>query len=295
VTEGRVPYAGGETWYRIVGGRDEPGKLPLLCLHGGPGAPHDYLEPLGRLADTGRRVIFYDQIGGGRSWIEAHPSTWTVELFVGEVGAVREALGLDRIHLFGSSWGGMLAMEYALTQPEGLASLVLSSSPPSIPAWAEETNRLRRELPADVQRVLDDHEAAGTIDSPEYEEAAMEFYKRHVCRLDPWPDYLQRTFVGLREHPEVYTTMQGPNEFVITGTLKDWDIADRLGEIRLPTLITAGRQDEFTPRQAETLHAGIAGSELVTFEHSSHMQFAEEPERYLEVVATFLGRVEAAA
>jgi len=208
------------------------------------------------------------------------------------VQTVRDALGLDRIHLFGSSWGGMLAMEYALTQPAGLASLVLSSSPPSIPVWAAETSRLRSELPAEVRAVLDEHEAAGTTDSPEYEEAEMAFYRRHVCRLDPWPDFLLRTFTGLREHPDVYVTMQGPNEFVITGTLKDWDIIDRLGEIRVPTLITSGRYDEFTPRQAQTLHEGIAGSELVTFEDSSHMQFTEEPERYREVVGDFLGRVE---
>ena len=292
MTEGAIPYAGGETWYRIAGDGEEPGKLPLVCLHGGPGALHDYLEPLGGLAATGRRVVFYDQIGCGNSWVEKDSSFWTVELFVEEVAAVRDALGLDRIHLFGSSWGGMLAMEYALTQPDGLASLVLSSSPPSIPVWEEETGRLRRELPAEVQAVLDEHEAAGTLDSPEYQEATMEFYNRHVCRLDPWPDYVVRSFAGLEEHPEVYMTMQGPNEFVITGTLKDWDITDRLGEIDVPTLITAGRHDEFTPRQADALHRGIPGSRFVTFEHSSHMQFVEEPERYRRVVADFLDHVE---
>jgi proline-specific peptidase len=292
VTEGRIPFRGGETWYQVVGDGDEPGKLPLVCLHGGPGAPHDYLEPLGALAETGRRVVFYDQIGCGKSWLEADPSTGTVELYVDELHNVRDALGLDRIHLFGSSWGGMLAMEYALTRPAGLASLVLSSSPASIPVWAEETNRLRKELPAEVQRVLDEEEAAGRLDSPAYEEATAEFYKRHVCRLDPWPDNVMRTFAGLQEHPEVYLHMQGPNEFVITGTLKDWDITMRLGEIDVLTLITAGRHDEFTPRQAEALHHGIKSSELVTFENSSHMQFVEEPERYVQVVGDFLGRVE---
>ena len=292
MTEGRIPYAGGETWYQVAGDSEEPGKLPLVCLHGGPGALHDYLEPLAVLAETGRRVVFYDQLGCGKSWLEADPSTWTVELYVNELRTVREALGLDRIHLFGSSWGGMLAMEYALTQPSGLASLVLSSSPASIPVWAEETNRLRKELPPAVQRVLDEEEAAGRLDSPAYEEATGEFYKRHVCRLDPWPDNVLRSFTGLREHPEVYLTMQGPNEFVITGTLKDWDITGRLGEIDVPTLITAGRHDEFTPRQAQALNNGIQGSELVTFENSSHMQFVEEPDRYLQVVGGFLDRVE---
>lgn len=292
MTEGRIPYTGGETWYQVVGDSEEPGKLPLVCLHGGPGALHDYLEPLAVLAETGRRVVFYDQLGCGKSWLEADPSTWTVELYVDELRNLRDALGLDRIHLFGSSWGGMLAMEYALTQPAGLASLVLSSSPASIPVWAEETNRLRKELPPEVQRVLDEEEAAGRLDSPAYEEATAEFYKRHVCRLDPWPDNVLRSFMGLREHPEVYLTMQGPNEFVITGTLKDWDITGRLGEIDVPALITAGRHDEFTPRQAQALNNGIRGSELVTFENSSHMQFVEEPDRYLQVVGGFLDRIE---
>jgi L-proline amide hydrolase len=291
-TEGTIPYADGETWYRIVGDGEEPGRLPLLTLHGGPGALHDYLEPLEELTATGRRVIFYDQIGCGRSWVEKPAGFWTVELFVREVQAVRDALGLDRIHLFGSSWGGMLTMEYALTKPSGLASLVLSSSPASVPLWEAETGRLRRELPPEVQSVLDEHEAAGTLDSPEYEAATMEFYKRHVCRIHPFPDCVQRSFAGLAQHPDVYMTMQGPNEFVITGTLKPWDITDRLGEIDVPTLITAGAHDEFTPAQAEPVHAGIRGSELVTFEDASHMQFVEEPERYRTLLADFLDRVE---
>jgi len=292
-TEGTIPFRGLETWYRIVGDGEEPGKLPLLLLHGGPGAPHHYLESLEAVAGTGRHAIFYDQLGCGNS-SRSDESLWNVETFVEEVGVVREALGLKRTHLFGSSWGGMLAMEYALTQPGGLASLVLSSSPASIPLWALETGRLRSELPPDVRRVLDEHEAAGTADSPEYEEAMMEFYKRHVIRIDPMPVGVQRTFAQLAENPDVYLHMQGPNEFVITGTFKDWDITGRLGEIRVPTLVTSGRHDECTPMQAEIVHDGIPGSEWVVFEDSSHMQFVEEPERYLEVLDGFLGRVEAA-
>jgi proline-specific peptidase len=291
--EGTIPFRGHETWYRVVGDGEAPGKLPLLCLHGGPGACHDYLESLERVAETGRRAVFYDQLGCGKS-SRSGESLWNVETFVEEVGAVREALGLDRTHLFGSSWGGMLAMEYALTKPSGLASLVLSSSPASIPLWAAEANRLRSELPEDVQRVLDEHEAAGTTDSPVYEAATLEFYGRHVCRLDPWPDGILRSFAQLEENPGVYLYMQGPNEFVITGTLSDWDITGRLGEIGVPTLVTSGRHDEFTPKQAEIVHGAIPGSEWIVFEDSSHMQFAEEPERYLEVLDEFLTRVEAA-
>ena len=139
-------------------------------------------------------LIFYDQLGCGRSDLPRRPSLWTVELFVEEVGAVRDALGLDRIHLFGNSWGGMLAMEYALTQPAGLASLVLASSPASMPQWVTRPDRLRAELPPEVQETLSRHEEAGTTDDPAYEQACMAFYVRHVCRVVPWPDCVNRSF-----------------------------------------------------------------------------------------------------
>src|SRR3954452_21324182 len=113
-TEGFVPFRGFDTWYRIVGQGEARGKLPLLCLHGGPGVPHDYLEPLEAMAATGRRVIFYDQLGCGRSAQPHDPDLWTVEFFVEELGVVREQLGLTRTHLLGQSWGGMLAMQYLL-------------------------------------------------------------------------------------------------------------------------------------------------------------------------------------
>ena len=152
-TEGSVAFRGYNVWYRIVGEREEPGKLPLLCLHGGPGVPHDYLEPLEAMAATGRRVIFYDQLGCGNSDHPHDPSSWTVDLFVEEVGVVRRALGLERLHLLGQSWGGMLAMQYALTQPAGLVSLIVASSPASMRQWVAEANRLRMELPPEGKRL----------------------------------------------------------------------------------------------------------------------------------------------
>jgi L-proline amide hydrolase len=292
--EGTIPFKGYETWYRIVGTGEEPGKLPLLCLHGGPGAAHDYLDSLSAMADTGRRVIFYDQLGCSRSSIpESKPEMWTVDLYVEEVDAVRKALGLERIHLLGQSWGGMLAMEYALTQPEGLASLTVASSPASMIQWVAEANRLREELPPEVQQTLLKHETAGTVDSPEYLEAMQLFYDRHVCRVVPNPDYVQRTFASIEKNPEVYHTMNGPSEFHVIGTLKEWDIIPRLGEIRVPTLVTSGRFDEATPLIAGTVHEGIPGSRWVIFEESSHMPHAEETERYLAVLDEFLSEVEA--
>lgn len=294
-TEGYIPFHGYQTWYRIVGDGEQPGKLPLLVLHGGPGATHDYLESVEALAGTGRRVILYDQLGCGKSATPPNPAAWTVELYVEEVGAVRRALGLDRVHVLGQSWGGMLGMEYALTQPEGLASLIVADSPASMRQWVAEANRLRAELPPGVQRTLLQHEEAGTTDDPAYEEAMLVFYRRHVCRVDPWPEYVQRAFANIEANPEVYHTMNGPSEFHVVGTLKDWDITGRLGEIRVPTLIISGRYDEATPAIAETVHKGIAGSEWVLFEHSSHMPHAEEPQRFMQVLADFLTRVEGRA
>jgi proline-specific peptidase len=293
-TEGRIPFGGYQTWYRIVGEREESGRVPVLCLHGGPGATHDYLEPFEALASTGRRIIFYDQLGSGRSAVTApHDSSmWSTELYVREVDAVREALGLDRVHLLGQSWGGMLAMEYALTQPEGLRGLVIESAPASMIQWVSEANHLRQELPREVQATLLAHEAAGTTDTQEYQDANIAFMRRHVCRVDPFPACLQRTLDAIDANPEVYHTMNGPSEFHVVGTLRDWDITERLGEIGVPSLILSGRFDEATPAIAETVHKGIRGSEWVLFENSSHVCHIEETERCLAVVSEFLERVE---
>jgi L-proline amide hydrolase len=287
--EGLIPFRGFETSYREAG-ETASGKLPVLLLHGGPGATSDYLEPLLGLADTGRRTVTYDQIGAGRSKVPPQALEWTVELFVEEVAAVRKALALDRIHLFGHSWGGMLAMEYALTQPDGLASLVVGHSPASVPQWVEETGRLRAALPQDVQETLTRHEDAGTVHDPEYEEACMVFYRRHVCRADPWPDYVLRSFAELGE---VYNTMNGPSEFHVVGTIRDWSVVDRLGEIDVPTLVVTGEHDEATPAINETVTNGIPGAESVILPGRSHVAHAEDPAEYLELLDRFFSAVEA--
>jgi proline-specific peptidase len=297
VEEGFVPFRGGRTWYRSVAPvSEDDARLPLLCLHGGPGANWLHLKPYEALADE-RRVVFYDQIGSGNSGLEEphEVSIWQPELFVEEVGVVREALGLERVHVLGHSWGGMLGMQYAAEQPEGLVSLIVESSPPSVPAWMEELKRLRAELPPEVAETLNRHEEAGTIDDPEYEEAAMVFYKRHVCRTDPWPDWLVECFSALEANPEVYHAMNGPNEFHVVGTLREWDITPQLDGIQVPTLVFSGRHDEVTPAMTEAAHRAIPGSEYVVLEESSHMAQAEQPEETLALVRGFLSRAEGAA
>ncbi|MGB9483806.1 MAG: proline iminopeptidase-family hydrolase [Candidatus Dormiibacterota bacterium] len=295
-SEGRAPFGEFETWYEVVGelpSGAQAGPAPLILLHGGPGATHDYLSPLAELATDGRAVVFYDQLGNGRS---THlPSRgadfWTVQLFVDELASLLLYLGIaGRYHLLGQSWGGFLAQEHALTQPPSLRSLVISNSAASFPAFAAAANRLRADLPPQVEATLRRHEQAGTTDDPEYAAACDVFYHRHLCRLDPWPDGVTEGLAQIDVDPTVYHTMNGPSEFHVIGSIKDWSVADRLGEIKVPTLIVSGEFDEATPELQETLSRGIEGSERVLLENCSHLPFWEEPGRYLEVIESWLRR-----
>ena len=296
MSEGTVPFRHGdetaETWYRIDGELRPDGPAPLVTLHGGPGATHDYLLALTDLADD-RAVVFYDQIGNGRSthYEGRNGDFWTVDLFVRELHNLVDALGIaGRHHVLGSSWGGFLGQEYALTQPDGLRSLVLTDTAASFPDFVTEANRLRAELPLEVEATLKRHEEAGTTDDPEYEEACMVFYKRHLCRLDDWPQELVESFGWIAKDPTVYHTMNGPSEFHVIGSIKDWEVKDRLGEIEVPTLVASGRYDEATPALQETLVEGIAESEQVILEQSSHLPMWEEREAYVRAVGAFLRR-----
>jgi L-proline amide hydrolase len=185
----------------------------------------------------------------------------------------------------------MLAMEYALDHPEGLRAIVVADSPASIPLWVEEANRLRADLPPDVQETLTRHEADGTTESKEYVDAVRVYYDRHLCRV-PWPDYVTRSFAQMDEDPTVYHTMNGPSEFHCIGSLKTWDITDRLPEISTPTLLVSGRYDEATPHIVEQIHQRIPGAQWQLFEESSHMPHVEEPDAFLETVEAFLKTVD---
>ena len=284
--EGTTPFSDGETWYRVAGSLDE--GVPLIALHGGPGATHDYLLSLADLAH-GRAVVHYDQIGNGRSthFPERGAEYWTVDLFVRELQSLVAGLGIREHHVLGQSWGGFLAQEYALTQPEGLRSLVLADTAASWADFATEAGKLRAQLPLDVQATLAKHEAAGTYDDPEYADACQVFYDRHVCRI-PYPPEVAASFEWLERDPTVYRTMNGPSEFHIIGSCKDWHVKDRLHEIRVPTLLVSGRHDEATPALQQVLLDGIPNAEWVLFEESSHMPHVEERERYLQVVGDWL-------
>jgi len=281
---GEMEVEGGVVRYRIIG----QGERTLVLLHGGPGASSRYFSPLERLADK-RRVVFYDQLGGGASDRPHDPSLWRVERFVEELEALRAHLGLAGFDLLGHSWGGMLAIDYALRYQQNLRSLILASTIADAAMLKEELARLRKSLPFGLQKTLQRHEERGTTDSPEYQEAMRAVYRVHLCRLYPWPQELVRSFDEL--NMEVYETMWGPGEFFFVGNLSDWSRVDRLDEIRVPTLITVGEYDELTPSCSQQIHRGIRNSELVVFENCSHVAFLENTEAYLRALETFLGSI----
>ncbi|OCC03961.1 amino acid amidase [Labrys sp. WJW] len=290
--EGRAAFRDYETWYRISG---VPGgdKAPVVILHGGPGVAHNYVDAYKLLARDGRAVIHYDQLGCGNSTLlpEKGADFWTPQLFIAELENLVDHLGIrSGFHVLGQSWGGMLGAEYAVTQPEGLKSLTIANSPASMKLWVEEANRLRAELPPDVQDTLTRHEQAGTTDAAEYQEATMVFYERHVCRVVPFPPEVAASFAQVARNPTVYNVMNGPNEFHVIGTLKSWSVIDRLPAVDVPTLILSGRHDEATPATVQPYKDGIEGSRWEIFEHSSHMPHVEEQEKCMRVVGDFLNQ-----
>lgn len=297
VQDGYAAFADHQTWYRVVGdlsaARAGDGPAPLVTLHGGPGATHDYLLSLADLAGDGRAVVFYDQTGNGNSthFPDRGAEYYTVGLFAGELASLIDHLGISgRYHVLGQSWGGMLAQEHAIAAPPGLRSAVLSNTAASFSDFAVEANKLRAGLPPEVAETLRRHEEAGTTSNPEYAEACGVFYSRHLCRLDEWPAEVLRSFELIDTDPTVYHTTNGPSEFHVIGSFRDWTARDRLSRIAVPALIISGRYDEATPAVQEGLVFGIKQSEQVILEESSHMPFWEERAAYMAAVGDFLRR-----
>ena len=296
-SEGLADFEGSQTWYQLEGTFHDEGPAPLVVLHGGPGATHDYLTPLAELATDGRAVVLYDQLGNGSS--THHPDRgadfFTVDLFVRELANLLDHLGIAaRYHVLGQSWGGFLAQEHALTAPPGLRSMVLSNTAASFPDFVAEANRLRADLPPDVEATLRAHEAAGTTDDPAYAQACEVFYRRHLCRMDPWPQGVVEGLAKIDEDPTVYHTMNGPSEFHVIGSIKDWSAAERLGQIRVPTYVISGEHDEATPALQVPLVEGIraAGNEVeqTVMAGCSHLPMWEATDKYNALVGSWLAR-----
>lgn len=281
-----VEVEGGRVWTRVVGAGE---GTPLLLLHGGPGAGSYYLEPMAALGDE-RPVVFYDQLGAGRSDHPTDTTLWRIPRFVDELRRVREALGLDEVHLLGHSWGSMLAIEYLLTEPEGVRSAIFASPLFATERWTADADSLVRTLPDSLRAAIETHEAAGTTDSPEYQAAVMDFYHRFLLRRDPWPPQMDSTFA--RFGVESYGYMWGPSEFTATGTLEEWDRMDALAGLDLPVLFTVGRYDETFVSTVEEYRSRVRDARLVVLENSAHLTMLDEPEAYVAAVRAFLREVE---
>lgn len=289
--KGFVTVKGGRVWYRIEGAA-QPG-IPLLTLHGGPGAPSDYIQSLADLADE-RPVILYDQLGSGRSDRPDDPNLWVLDRFVDEVAHVVSALGLTRFHLFGHSAGTMLAVEYALRQPSGLVSLILSGPAISAARYVRDATALKDALPIEMQEAINRHEAAGTLDASDYQAAVSEWMSRSMCRSETVRNALAPIFSDpdTGQNGQIYSVMWGISEWTMTGNLKDFDRTAFLHEIRVPTLFTCGRYDATTPEATTLYQSQLPGSELVIFERSAHMTHLEEREQFMQTLRDFLHRVE---
>ena len=286
----------GSTWCRDVG---EAGTRPaLVLLHGGPGYNCEYLRRFEQFAHTGRRVVRYDQIGGGRSTVaDEHyvPGTFGVDVFRRELAALRSELGLAEVVLVGQSWGCMLALEHVLAGADGVRGLVLMSGLASVEEWNAETLRLRSELPADVLAVLEAEEAEGRVGSPAFKQAYAVWERTHVLRMDDPPPWEAEGLAMFEHDSRVYDLLTGGAEFPtdgVLGELQQWDVRPRLHEVRVPTLLLSGRFDEATPAVMSTLHHGIAGSEWHVLEESSHSCHTEQEALTMLLVADFLARIE---
>jgi proline-specific peptidase len=301
VVEGEVRYDAPntekecKTWYKIVGDLENSPNLPLIALHGGPGAGHEYLSSLTDLVGRfGIPIIFYDQVGCGRSTHHRERlgdgDFWTFDLFYGELDNLIDHLKLRErgFYLFGQSWGGMLAGAYASLRPVGLKKVIIGGGPASFPLFVEGGKRLRAQLPQDIREILEKGDQDGDLKNPEYERASEYFYKQFVCRLDPMPEPVKQAFVNLEDDATAYNTMQGPSEIVVNGTLKDWDGSEASKNINIETLLINGRYDEVSELCVEPWFRCIPKVKWVVFEKSSHMPHWEERERFMELVGTFL-------
>lgn len=304
VVEGYLPFSAsgihvegsgedrGGTYFRVVGDLDS-NKAPLICLHGGPGSTHNYFELFDPLADDGRAVVSYDQVGCGRSYVDGRPDLWRAETWVCELEALVGHLGLSRFHLLGQSWGGMLAITYLVERrPAGVLSAILSSTLSSSRLWGSEQHRMARQLPEEEACALAEAEKSGDYSSEAYRRAIDRYMGLHCADVefaDGAPECLRRP---KRAGKESYRVAWGPNELTPEGTLAAWDYTDRLGEIDVPALVISGTDDLCTPLVAKTMFDRLPRARWELFEGCRHMCFADDTPRYLELLRSWLSEVE---
>lgn len=280
---------GYRVWTKTIG----HGPIKILTLHGGPGFTHEYLECLEDFFPKDQfQIILYDQLGSYYSDQPDDPSLWTVERFLEEVEEVRNALGLEDFYLYGQSWGGMLSIEYALKYQKHLKGVILSNITGSVDSYVSYLDKLRSELPLSVQEGLIFYEDRDDFLNPEYEKLMFdEVYSRHLCRLKEWPEPFLRGFSHLNK--QVYMTMQGPNEFVVSGNFKNWNRWVDLHKISIPTLVICGRYDTMSPSDNEKMAELIPNATLKICEQGSHGALYDDQQTYMGALHAFIESVEA--
>ena len=283
-----MPYLNHKTYYRIVDGGE---KTPIVLIHGGPGSTHNYMELLDSIADTGRKVICYDQIGCGNSYLDGHPELWTADTWINELISLRKYLGLKEVVLLGQSWGGMLIIKYMIDRkPEGVKGIVLSSTLPSASLWEHEQHRLISFMSKEDQEAIHFAEKNNIWDRPEYIHANEVFMKLHCSDIkDTDPECLTRK---KKSGSESYLYGWGPNEYNPTGSLKDFEYIDELYQITIPTLIMSGTNDLCTPLIAKTMFDNIPMAQWELFDGARHMCFAEDNDHYCEVLSRFVRQID---
>jgi proline iminopeptidase len=281
----RLAVDGGSIWYRVSGTGT---GTPVILLHGGPGFSSYYLKSLEALGDD-RPVVRYDQLGGGKSDRLEDTTKMTIPHFVAELEALRSHLGVERVHIYGHSWGTILGVEYYRAHPEHVASLVLGSAALDIPAWEKNARELVKTLPDSMQKVIAMREKEGNFEAPDYQAALMEFYGRYVWRHPVEAD-LDSTFATVNEM--IYGYMQGPSEFTITGTLKYYDAKSFLPQIEVPVLYTVGEFDEANPEIIKRLASLTPGARVVVIPGAAHITAWDNPPANLEAVRSFLREVD---
>lgn len=284
-----VPISGGfHVWTRRVG----KSPIKMLLLHGGPGMTHEYLESFqDYLPQEGIEIYFYDQLGSYNSDQPDDPSLWNMDRFREEVEEVRNYLDLDNCYLLGSSWGGFLGIEYAIKYQANLKGLILSNTTASIAAYTKYINELRDRLPQDVLDKLKQYEDKGDFANPEYERLLDEHLNnKHICRLNPWPDPALRGFGNLNQ--QVYETLHGPNEFLVSGNYKDWNAWDQLHEIKVPTLVLGAKHDSMSLEDQEEMGRRIPNARVNICENGSHLSMWDDPENYFNFIKKFVSDVE---
>ncbi len=271
-------------------------RIKVLLLHGGPGATHEYFESFeGFLPREGIEFIYYDQLGSAYSDQPKDQDLWTVDRFVDEVEQVRLALGLDRtnFYLLGHSWGGILAVEYALRHGENLKGLVISNMMMSIPDYVRYADDvLAKQMPPAVLKEIDELEAKGKQQDPRYMELLMpNFYAKHICRLPEWPDPVNRAFGKLNQ--DVYVPMQGPSEFRSSGRLEKWDRKKDLPRIQVPTLVVGATHDTMDPAHMKWVAGQVRNGTYLHCPDGSHMAMWDDQQAYFDGLVRWIKAVDA--